>query len=248
MAKKTCAILQPHYLPWIGYFEMIDRVDIFVFLDDVQFIKREWKNRNRIRKTPDHADSKWLTVPIRREDQHGPLNQAHLFNDEDWVTTHLNAIRGSYHRAPYFECFFPALEATMGKYSNSVLSELNIAMINWLCDQLGIKTECIKSSELSVPGKREYKLLNILKAVNADFYLANNATATYVDEEFFEKYNIGFATQDYEYPEYHQFSASKLLTQISHLSVIDLFFNVAPGGEALNLIRQGCPDNDWRKN
>ena len=206
MARKTCAILQPHYLPWIGYFEMIDWVDVFVFLDDVQFIKREWKNRNRIRKSPDHVDGKWLTVPVHREDQHAPLNQANLFADEDWVTAHLNAIRGTYQQTPYFEKIFPALKDALALAPKTVLSELNIAMINWLSDELGIKAQCLKSSELGVSGKREEKLLEVLKAINADFYLANNATATYVDVEFFINHGIGFATQDYEHPKYPQVS------------------------------------------
>ena len=69
MFKKTCSILQPHYLPWIGYFDLIKRSDVFVFLDDVQYIKREWKNRNKIRKNPKSEEVKWLSVPIDKKSQ-----------------------------------------------------------------------------------------------------------------------------------------------------------------------------------
>ena len=141
---KSCAILQPHYLPWVGYFEMIDRVDVFVFLDDVQFIKREWKNRNRIRKTHNHAEGKWLSVPVNRADQHGLLTEAHLFTGEDWAAGHLNAIRDTYGRSPFFADVFPLLKTALRGVRDTVLSELNIGLIDALCCILGITTERIK--------------------------------------------------------------------------------------------------------
>ncbi len=242
MPDKTCAILQPHYLPWIGYFEMIDRVDVFVFLDDVQFIKREWKNRNRIRKTPDGGESKWLSVPIRREDQRGMLNEALVSGHEDWAAKHLNAVRGTYGRAPFFKTVFPTLEEALASPGRPILSDLNIALIEWLNGLLGITTPCLRSSGLGALGKREEKLLNICKAVEAYSYLANNATAAYVGADYFETHGIGFSTQDYQHPAYPQASAGANLTPMTHLSIIDLLFNVGADGDALDVIRRGRPN------
>jgi hypothetical protein len=241
MPAKICAILQPHYLPWIGYFEMIDRVDEFVYLDDVQFIKREWKSRNRIRKTATSEESKWLSVPIIRSDHFTLLNQAHLFAENDWATDHLNALHSTYRRSPFFDDVFPSVRQVLENASATILSDLNIMLVNWLIELLGIDTKCIKSSDLSLSGKREEKLLNICQAINADTYLANNATSNYVGADYFIQNGVDFQTQDYTHPDYPQSSAGESLTQISHLSVLDLLFNIGTGDKALAVIRQGRP-------
>lgn len=242
MAAKTCAIVQPHYLPWMGYFEMIDRVDVFVFLDDVQFIKREWKNRNRIRKTPDSAAAKWLSVPIRGEDQRAPINQARIGGEHDWMSDHLRKIRDVYCRAPHFDAVFPALETKLEKAREAeTLAALNIELVVGLCDILGIETPVMRSSEIGADGKREEKLLAICKAIGADAYLANNATAGYVGSEYFESEGIEFQVQDYSHPTYPQTSDGHALPFLSHLSIVDLLFNT--GHEAPYFVLSGRPGN-----
>ena len=109
-SPKSVAICQPHYLPWIGYFEMIDRVDSYVFLDDVQFIKREWKNRNKIRKSPDSLETKWLSVPIEKQSQNTSIMETKVSAHDDWKTNHLNAISNVYSKSPFFEEVFPRFE------------------------------------------------------------------------------------------------------------------------------------------
>ncbi len=237
-ARRRCAIVQPHYLPWIGYFEMIDRVDVFVLLDDVQFIKREWKNRNRIRKTATAEETKWLTVPIQRSCQHGPIDQAALSGEVDWIATHLHALHEVYGRAPFYDDAIGWLkEALEGHRSNSTLAKLNAATIQTLCRQLGIETPLVASSSLRVGGGREEKLLRICQELEADFYLANNATATYVGPEYFAAQGIGFATQDYAHPAYTQQFKARPLPFLSHLSIVDLLFNRGP--DSLTVIRGG---------
>ena len=122
---KQIACCQPHYIPWIGYFEMIDRVDEFWFLDDVDFIKREWKNRNRIRKDRTGAEVKWLTVPIERASQRGThIAAARLASDVDWRRRHLDAFRHVYRHAPFFADALELLEAGFARPA-ATIGELN---------------------------------------------------------------------------------------------------------------------------
>ncbi|MBK20430.1 MAG: hypothetical protein CMM52_16490 [Rhodospirillaceae bacterium] len=239
MKEKVCAILQPHYLPWLGYFEMIDRVDLFVYLDDVQFIKREWKNRNKIRKTATATETKWLTVPIDRASQRGPINEAKFSNAEDWVSKHLSAIRETYGKTPYYNDYGPKLENALRNFSTLSLAELNIGLLREICDWLGITTQVICSSELNVTGKREEKLRNICVEVGASKYLANNATATYVAPDYFQEMGIAFETQSYSHPKYVQSHRSEQLPFLEFLSIVDLLFN--HGDESLSVIWRGRP-------
>lgn len=235
--KLTCAICQPHYLPWIGYFEMIDRVDVFVLLDDVQFIKREWKNRNRIRKDPTGSDTKWLTVPITKECQRSLLKDTRISNGHNWAAAHFESLRHTYRNTSFVSGHLQRLSEIIETYRNSSLADLNAALITHICHQLGITTRLIRSSELHVNGKREHKLLNICKTLGADVYLANSATGEYVQAEFFQKDGVDFVLQDYQHPEYEQTWKGKRLPFLSHLSIVDLLFN--QGKQSLEIIRKG---------
>ena len=236
--EKICAILQPHYLPWIGYFEMFDRVDVFVFLDDVQFIKREWKNRNKIRKTHNHPDSKWLSVPVKTADQRKKLNQVRLVQ-EDWPRAHLNSISSSYAKAPFFSEVFPFLEDALKNSEETILSKLNIRLIKEINALLGIKTECINSSTLGVVGSKQDKILKICKVVGINKYLANNASTSYLDLGYFFENGIEVLFQNYTHPKYEQVFSQQILAPLSHLSVIDLLFNAGLGKKVLEIIRRG---------
>ncbi|MDJ0765536.1 MAG: WbqC family protein [Myxococcota bacterium] len=233
-----CAICQPHYFPWLGYFEMIDRADVFVFLDDVQFVDREWKNRNRIRKTETSEETSWLTVPVRREHKRSPINETLIASEIDWSAKHLAKIRAVYRHAPNFSVWFPFLEQAIEKSTKyETLSELNIYLVRQLCNALGIETETVRSSDLDAPGKREEKLKNICTALDAETYLANNATGDYVDASFFARAGIEMRLQNYEHPVYRQRAREETLSFISHLSVVDALLNVE--GAVLGVIRSG---------
>jgi hypothetical protein len=225
---NSCAICQPHYIPWIGYFEMISRVDMFVFLDDVQFIKREWKNRNRIRKTPGANEPKWLSVPIKRECQHDLISRANISNDRDWASGHLSSLKHTYLKTRFFHEYFDDIKGILAAERFGSLAELNISLVRYFCNLLGIRTKLIRSSSLTVGGRREERLLNICKVLRATAYLANNATAAYVGAEYFASHNIGFMVQDYEHPIYEQAYEGKTLPFLSHLSIVDLLFNHGP--------------------
>ena len=236
--RNSCAILQPHYLPWIGYFEMIDRVDTFVFLDDVQFVKREWQNRNRIRKfaTGTEIKWKWITVPVKRHRQDSLINEIMISNDGDWVKAHCDALEAIYQRSPFFEDFFPDIKMILRKMSCGALTDLNISLIEYVCNLFDIRTRFMRSSEIKVNGKREEKLLNISKEIGAGFYLANNATSEYVSEEYFLKDGVSFGVQNYTHPYYQQMYGGTVLPFISHLSIVDLLFN--HGSKGIEVIRK----------
>ena len=141
------AILQPHYIPWIGYFSMIKNVDTFIFLDDVKFIKREWKNRNKIRKTKDSNETKWLSVPIKKKDQNNNLNQIEIDYDENWRETHINSIKEVYKKTKYFEDY----SAKIFNLINSdykTLTDLNVTLILFFLKEFKINTKILYSSSL----------------------------------------------------------------------------------------------------
>ena len=237
--SRHVAICQPHYLPWIGYFEMIDRVDLFVLFDDVDFIKREWKNRNRIRKDQTSTETRWLTVPVKRSCQRGtPIHQARLANDLEWSQTHLNAIQQVYRGTTHFAELYPWLEAQLRPPAQT-LGELNCRLIVALCEFLGIHTSLVRSSELTNNGRKTDRLLSVLNAVNASHYLANNGSASYLEPQCFTDANIEWRYQDYTHPIYIQRSKNKEVPFLSHLSVIDLLMNHGP--QSLEIIRKGRP-------
>jgi hypothetical protein len=240
--SRQVAICQPHYLPWIGYFEMIDRVDLFVLFDDVHFIKREWKNRNRIRKERRGSDTRWLSVPIERACQRGtPICEARLAPEPDWRTAHLSALHQVYGAAPFFDDLYPWLQGLLAE-PHATLGSLNCRLIGALCERLGIMTPRIQSSTLSATGAKTERLVSVLGAVEATDYLANNGSAAYLEPECFEEARISWAFQDYTHPHYAQRSGTTPLPFLSHLSVLDLMMNHGP--HSLEILRQGRPEAD----
>ena len=158
-------ILQPNYIPWIGYFEIINQVDEFIFLDDVQFIKREWKNRNKIRKTKDSEDYSWITVPIKKEFQKKNISECEIDYSYEWQKDHLNKIKNVYSKTLYFnEIYETILNKIHLKYNS--LSELNISLIKLVMSYLEIDTKLIMSSTIKVDGQKDVKMLNISKKIN----------------------------------------------------------------------------------
>ncbi len=222
-----CAICQPHYLPWIGYFEMIDRVDTFVFLDDVQFVRREWKNRNRIRKTADGTETKWLTVPIVKQPRESLILNTLVSEEINWSANHLSAVKEVYRRSPGFEKHFPLLVSVLQPEPGETIADLNIRTTKQICAYLGIRTRMVRSSELHQCGKREERLRNICIDLGANAYLANNATASYVPQGYFEEMGIRMEVQEYSHPVYRQQSGKNELQFLSHLSIVDLLMNTS---------------------
>ena len=243
---RTIAICQPHYLPWMGYFDLLDRADLFVFLDDAQFSKGGWHNRNRIRKTETANEAKWLSVAIKKGPLQRELIQVETSTTQNWLESHLAAIHETYRKAPFFDAYFGPIGALLAEAAPMSLGDLNIRVIEGLCELIGIRCDTRRSSQLGVPGEREKRLLDLCKALQADRYLANDATGNYVEASYFLPDGIEFVLQRYSHPTYTQNTGRTALPFLSHLSVIDLLFN--HGQTTLDIIRSGsCADGDPAK-
>lgn len=230
-------ILQPTYLPWIGYFGLIDLADVFVFYDDVQFVMRSWQRRNRILMR--NKGPIWLSVPVKVEFGQN-INEVMINTDIAWRDKHWTTIMHAYSRAPFFLEYASALEEI---YTNEWknLADLNITLIGKLSQILGIRdTRFLRSSELDVKGKKTDRLLNVLKKIGADEYVSGPAARSYIETDKFREQNIALYWHEFSHPTYPQLSGDF----VPHLSVIDLMCNV--GEKSLEVIRTG-EENSLKK-
>ena len=229
---KTVAIMQPTYLPWIGYFDLIDQSDCFIFLDSVQFNKRSWQQRNRI-KSP--GEVLWLTVPVLSKDRRDQrIFEVVIDPSKKFQEKHIKTIMHCYHKAPFLSQYIDELSTILK--SHSLLGELNIDLIGWLCLKMGIKNQMIRSSSLEATGKKAELLVNICKILNAGRYLSPMGSRNYIEIEEDNLFNanaIDLTYHAYRHPEYRQLHGSFE----PYLSVLDLLFNEGPS--SLSIIRAG---------
>ncbi|MGA8538893.1 MAG: WbqC family protein [Terriglobales bacterium] len=227
------ATMQPTYLPWIGYFDLLDQVDKFVLLDTVQFEDRSWQQRNRI-KTP--TGLLWLTVPVVFRGRAGQ----HIVDVEirvaDFWRKHLLAVELNYRRAPFFDRYYPVLSEFLRSASSSLrLAELTITLFRWLEEELGINTPVVRSSELGVHGKRTHLVAEVCSLSGATTHVSPLGSAIYLLDELpiLTDRGIDPVFQHYEHPIYRQLFPPFQ----SHASILDLLFN--EGENALAIIRSG---------
>lgn len=226
------AILQPSYLPWLGYFDQIDRVDMFVFYDDVQYDKNGWRNRNRL-KGPNGPT--WLTVPVKHSGRGSQrICDVEIDNQHNWQEKHLRSISQFYAKAPYRQHYLNDLTDLLAQ-PWSHLAELDIALIELFNGWLGLSTTLVRATSLDIGGDRNERLINICRHFAADHYLSGNAAQSYVDLEAFAAAGIQVEWQDYSHPVYPQLHGPF----VSHLSILDLVMNT--GAESLAILRTGRP-------
>ncbi len=215
------AILQSNYIPWKGVFDMIRKVDSFVFFDDVDFTKRDWRTRNTIKT---HNGNVWLTVPVQKKPRGTKIYEMDISYNEDWRKKHLTSIQRSYSKAKYFDEYSWVLDEI---YSGDVienLSEFNIKNTKLLCSVLGIKVDFINSRDLDAEGTKDDRLLSICKKVGATSYLSGPAAKDYIDPLKFIEAGVTLEYIEYQYPTYEQ-----LHGEFDHyVSVLDLIFNCGP--------------------
>lgn len=225
------AISQPTYLPWIGYFDLIEQVDVFVLLDDVQFEKQSWQQRNRI-KTP--TGLQWLTVPVIFRGRLGQkINQVEV-RDRDFWRRHRRAIELNYARSSFFADYFELLISKISS-KETFLADLNIGLIESFTTILGIKTPLMLSSTIHQPGKRTELLANICECLGADQYLSPLGSAAYLlaEQNTLLDRGIDVVFQNYMHPEYRQLFSPF----VPYASIVDLLFN--EGARSLEIIRSG---------
>ena len=214
------AVHQPQYLPWIGYFDKMRRADVFCYLDNVQYKKNEWQNRNRIKTA---QDWQWLTVPVRYRFPE-KIHEVRINNSTQWSKKHLQALKTNYSRAPYFKEYISVFEDIFSR-EWELISELNIHLIECLKDALQMKEKkTIISSELTLREDPTDRLIDICKGLGADTYLAGQGGADYMDVIRFEKNGLKVIMQEFKHPAYSQLFGDFQ----SHMSIVDLLFNCGP--------------------
>ena len=215
---KKVAILQSNYIPWKGYFDLINMVDEFILYDEVQYTKNDWRNRNKI-KTPQGIQ--WLTIPVRQESLDQKIKDTKI-SDKKWNIKHWRTISQNYSKAKYFKEYKDIFEELYLTCDEEYLSKINYKFITTINEILGIKTKLRWSSEFELVDGQTEKLLGICKDCNADIYLSGPAAKDYFNEELAKQENIKVEWMDYSgYKEYEQ-----LNPPFEHgVTILDLIFN-----------------------
>lgn len=223
-----CAIVQPSYLPWRGYFHLLQKSDVFVFYDDVQYDKHGWRNRNQIKTVQGLL---WLTVPVaaRGNVVHGtPINEVRIA-DHRWPSKHLAAIEQSYARAPHVQRCLELIEPHLNA-GHELLADLTIDLTKAVANELGIAPSFVRSSQLTAGGDRTERLVAVLREVGATHYVSGPSARAYLDEELLARAGISMEYMTYDYPPYEQLHPP----YTPNVSIIDLL--AVAGPEAGGLI------------
>lgn len=223
--------MQPTYLPWLGYFDLIDQSDTFVFLDTVQFARRSWQQRNRIKSS---SGALWLTVPVRSKGMRDqPIAQVEIDSSAGFQQKHLRTIQHEYSKAPFFADYFPAIKEVLQE-PHGLLSELNASLIQRLCELLGLDATMVRASSLEVEGRLVELLVNVCEAVGANRYLSAAGSREYIEKDnLFAKRSMDVVYHEYTHPMYRQLHGEF----IPYLSVLDLLMNEGPA--SLAIVRSG---------
>lgn len=219
---NSVAIMQPTYLPWLGYLAMINRVKNFVFLDIVQFDKRSWQQRNRIKNANDEL---WLTLSVLSKNKfHQKINEVVCQDLKKTVKKHLATIQHSYKKAPEYENFYPFFENVMWeayKASNASLSIFNTSIIENLCIYAKLNYKFTLASNLDCAGEKDELLSNICDFFQSKEYVSPIGSKVYLENSrYFKEKQINILYQNYIEPEYQQLNSS----HIKNLSCLDAFF------------------------
>lgn len=226
---KKVAILQSNYIPWKGYFDIIRRVDEFIFYDEVQYTKNDWRNRNRI-KTP--QGPQWLTIAVRQNNLSQKISET-LVTQTNWAEKHWKTLSLNYRKAPFYNEYSGIFEKFYLGLTTLNLSEINRSAIELINSILGINTKLSNSSDYGlIEGKNE-RLVDLVKKAGGNYYLSGPSAKSYIDEKVFNDAGIEVGWMSYAgYPEYPQ-----LFPPFDHaVSVIDLIFNTGP--ESLRYFKQ----------
>ena len=200
---KRIAILQSNYFPWKGYFDLIASVHEFVLYDRVQYTRRDWRNRNKIKTA---SGLRWLTVPVHVKGRYlQTIDETQLVGHAAWAHKHLETVRRSYGRARGFAAEYPWLESVLDTAPRTTISALNRHLIEATCRRLGIATTIRSSSEFDLEDGRSERLLRICLQAGADEYVSGPAAKAYLPEALLARHGVAVRWKSYAgYPEYDQ--------------------------------------------
>lgn len=219
------AIHQPNYIPWSGYFYKILKSDVFIFLDDAQYTKNSFINRNRI-KTP--TGEAWLTVPVKAS-LTDKINEV-VYADAQWKKKHIKSLEQNYKKAPFFEHYASDLWEIINQ-ENDHLYILNIALISYIAEQLSASCRFMLASEFPSEEKSDLRLIELVQRNKGTHYLSGRGGANYQDENNFTAQGITLAYTDYVPQPYPQLWPE----YIPNLSMLDLLFNCGPDARKIIL-------------
>ena len=231
---QRLVVLQPGYLPWLGFFDQLRRADVFVYFDDVQYDKHGWRNRNRIKT---QSGPQWLTVPVLHHGRGLPrILDAEIDRRQPWARKHMASLRQAYARAGAAAQYLPELEEVLSRPWERLV-ELDIALVEVMCRWLGLSPRIERSSQLGVPGERSERLVRICQHFDAQVYLSGSAARVYLDTAVFEHNGIAVEWQDYVHPVYRQQHGAF----VPYLSAIDLLLNC---GDESRSVLEGTAAHD----
>jgi hypothetical protein len=215
--------MQPTYMPWAGYFNLIARADVFVFLDDVQFEKQSWQNRNRVLV---NGAAHWLTVPVRRKHLEDTINTIEVDDSRGWRRKHFELLKNNYARHPYSDKMLDLASKILNPEVQG-LCDLNIGIIKNIASELGFNPHFEISSNLGIRGQRSQRLLDICEYFRCDTYLSPQGAAQYIiDDGVLSKGFVNLEFQAFDIKEYPQKGASIFA---GNMSILDVLANL--GGE-----------------
>ncbi len=225
-------VIQSSFIPWRGYFDFIASVDVFVFHDDIQYTKGDWRNRNKIKTA---TGLQWLTVPVYYKSVSQLICDTKIDNSAQWARKHLRAWRTHYQAASYLDVAEEIL-TLLNENNDATISQLNISLIREICGYLGISTPMMLSTELTLEGSKTERLIDLLGKLNASAYLSGPSADAYLDKEAFRRSGIRLEYKSYDYAPYPQLWGDF----VGEVTVLDLIANCGPG--AKNHIRSRTPD------
>lgn len=217
---RKIAILQPNYIPWKGTFDLINRVDVFVFYDDVQYTVKDWRNRNKIK--TQHGE-KWLSVPVIHKGRREQLiHEAEIDPASNWQQVHHKAILHAYLKAPFFKMFEYLLDEIYLNHKWFKIADLDIFATQKIAEALGIEVQWARSKNLCVSGRKDgEKAIRICKEFQCCHFINGPASRPFMNEQLFHDAGIKLEYMDYAYDEYPQ-----LYPPFNHfVTVLDVLFN-----------------------
>ena len=229
MNNKKVAIIQSNYIPWKGYFDIIKSVDEFVIFDDMQYTRRDWRNRNKI-KTPQGLI--WLTIPVKVKNKYNQKIFDTEVDGKEWQVKHWKSIEVNYKKANYFSEVASFLRPIYLQNEYSHLSSINLSLIKKICNYLGIKTKISLSKDYLLKDGKTNRLANLTSDIGGSIYVSGTSAKNYLDEDIFNKMGIKVEWFNYSnYPVYDQLWDGF----IHQVSIIDLLFNC--GKKSLNYMK-----------
>lgn len=227
--EQKVTICQSNYIPWKGYFDMINSADTFVIYDDMQYTKNDWRNRNKIKSL---QGVQWITIATKIESLHQKIKDSKI-HDKNWHSTHIKTIKQNYAKAANFKETYEFLADLYSQAANfAFLSEVNYLFLSNICNFLDIKTKIIFSSEFDLVEDRTQRLIDICNQLKANVYYSGPAAKAYLNEALFQDSGIEIRYMDYSgYREYQQ-----LYPPFEHgVSIIDLLLH--EGKNAKNYLK-----------